>query len=172
MPLKQSISIGDKFNVNCGSIATVVRYINALEIIVKTNTGYTTTVRAEQLRSGSFSDNLYPLIFGIGYKGLDYVYSDRCYQTWGSMLKRAYHKDTTYENCTGDKFWHNFSNFKPWYEKNYIDGYELDKDLRFYGNKKYSEQMCIFVPQHINVFFFKFESDNGLPFGVMVRTKG
>lgn len=80
------------------------------------------------------------------------VYSD-----WKSMLSRAYsykrHKvQPTYENIIVCDEWLSFSNFRKWYIDNYKEGYHLDKDLLFFGNKKYSPETCVFVPQWLNSF--------------------
>jgi hypothetical protein len=46
------------------------------------------------------------------------------------------------------------SNFKKWYDVNYIQGYQLDKDLLNEGNKIYSAANCRYIPQAINSLFY------------------
>ena len=46
--------------------------------------------------------------------------------------------------------WLRFSNFKRWFDKNYEEGYYLDKDILVNGNKVYSPETCCFVPHEIN----------------------
>lgn len=77
------------------------------------------------------------------------------YHTWEQMLKRCYSqsycaKNPTYKDCTICKEWLSFSNFKNWYDTNYIEGYQLDKDILIKGNKVYSPETCCFVPKSIN----------------------
>lgn len=122
------------------------------------------------------------LIFNIGYIG-DGIYKSRIngvitreYATWWSMLQRCYdekykEKHNTYEDCYTVEEWHNFQNFAKWYSDNYYQiGEErmcLDKDILIKGNKVYSPDTCIFVPQNINLLFTKNDNRrNGLPIGV------
>ena len=92
------------------------------------------------------------------------------------MLKRCYSgeyqkKEPTYKDCTVCKEWLNYSNFKKWYDDNYyeIDGEQmaLDKDILVKGNKIYSPETCVFVPQNINNLFIKSNKIRGkYPIGV------
>jgi hypothetical protein len=77
------------------------------------------------------------------------------YQKWVNMIKRCYcekavSKNKTYDGCTVCDEWLLFSNFSAWYELNYIDGYDLDKDLKYKGNKVYSTGTCLFIPSTLN----------------------
>ena len=77
------------------------------------------------------------------------------YQKWISMLKRCYSKrylqeHQTYTSCEVCKEWLTLSNFAKWFNENYIEGFQLDKDIIFKGNKVYSPETCCFVPQKIN----------------------
>ena len=50
---------------------------------------------------------------------------------------------------------------------------ELDKDILCKGNKIYSRDKCIFVPQRINSLFVKRGNDRGKdPIGVCLRSSG
>lgn len=94
------------------------------------------------------------------------------YQTWINIFKRCYNKTyqekhPSYNNCIVDNEWHNFQNFAKWFEENYIDGYQLDKDILVKGNKIYSPETCCFVPQEINSLFIKRQNKRGeYPIGV------
>ncbi len=77
------------------------------------------------------------------------------YRVWQSMLARCYsekyhHRQPTYVGCTVVEIWHRFSNFKSWYNINYIEGYHLDKDILIPGNKLYSPETCCFVSRAVN----------------------
>lgn len=75
--------------------------------------------------------------------------------------------------------WHNYQNFADWYDENYYAvGNEImsvDKDILVHGNKLYSADTCLIVPQTVNSFFARVRSqnkDNGLPLGVKSRNGG
>lgn len=82
----------------------------------------------------------------------------KSYQAWKDMLKRCYSekyqiKKPTYIGCTVADEWLYFSNFKKWFDENYVDGYQLDKDLKYLGNKVYSKEACFFVTRELNSLF-------------------
>lgn len=99
-------------------------------------------------------------VWGVGVN--DYEGCTKCayvhlpsYHTWEQMLKRCYsetfhQKKPSYKDCSVCEEWWSFSNFKKWYDANYIEGYALDKDILVKGNKVYSPQTCCFVPNEIN----------------------
>ena len=103
-------------------------------------------------------------IFGVGindYKGFIYDKETKTikkfYRTWYEMLRRCYDENykkslPTYKNCKICDDWIFLSAFKKWFDENYIEGYELDKDLLVSGNKTYSPETCCFVPHCINSF--------------------
>lgn len=108
------------------------------------------------------------LVVGVGiYDGSkDDAYS-KCKKLWNSMLLRCYKKN---HPCYLDVYvcseWLTFSNFKKWFDENYIEGYDLDKDILVKGNKVYSPDTCCFVPPRINVLVINSPNNNGLPKGV------
>lgn len=79
----------------------------------------------------------------------------KSYNLWKAMLQRCYSADLhkkrpTYTGCTVAKEWHSFVAFEKWFTENYVEGWFLDKDILTSGNKIYSADTCVFVPQHIN----------------------
>lgn len=105
-----------------------------------------------------------PSAYGIGYMGEgSYSSSEngiptKCYKQWNSMLLRCYDEKhlvryPTYRGCSVSEEWHNFQNFAKWYEKYYIEGYALDKDILIKGNKVYGPTTCCFIPAEINSMF-------------------
>ena len=115
-------------------------------------------------------------IYGVGYlgegkyKAYENGKNTRVYNVWHDMLKRCYDeklhkKHLTYINCEICEEWYNFQNFAKWYEENYyeIEGerMHLDKDILVKGNKIYSPETCVFVPQTINVLFTKNDKNRG-----------
>ena len=116
-------------------------------------------------------------VCGVGIN--DYDGTVRCngahipsYHTWGQMLKRCYNEDYlqkhhTYKGCSVCEEWLHFSNFKKWFDENYIEGYQLDKDILNKGNKVYSPLTCCFVPFEINALLCKSDKARGkMPIGV------
>ena len=100
------------------------------------------------------------------------------YQRWHGMLSRCYSDQykkryPTYLDVTCSESWRFFSDFKSWMEKQKWYGYELDKDILVEGNKIYSPDTCIFVPQHINKLFnLKLSSTDNTFKGVSINPKG
>ena len=120
------------------------------------------------------------LIFGIGVNDYDgHVRINgkiiKSYDVWHSMIERCYSKKShkkrpTYIGCKVHKEWLYFSNFIKWFDENYIEGYELDKDILFKGNKWYCTDTCAFVPKEINSLFTKHDSKRGnFPIGVSYK---
>lgn len=101
----------------------------------------------------------------------------KCYKTWYHMLERCYssklHKSfPTYIGCTVHPEWHLFSKFKEFYDTNYREGFQLDKDILVPGNKIYSKETCRFVPHYINYLFTNIKSNKDeFPTGVHYRIK-
>lgn len=98
------------------------------------------------------------------------------YKIWQAMLKRTYdpkyiQEHPTYMGCEVHSSWHNFQTFSEWVDENYYSiGEEqicLDKDILCKGNKIYSPNTCVFVPQRINKLFTKSDKARGdSPIGV------
>lgn len=79
----------------------------------------------------------------------------KSYDAWQSMINRCYsdvyhRKNPSYVGCSVSKEWLYYPSFKEWFDNNYIDGYQIDKDLKVDGNKVYSKETCRFVHPHIN----------------------
>ena len=104
------------------------------------------------------------------------------YKIWHHMLTRCYdlkyqEKYPTYKDCTVEEHLLNFQHMGEWLDENY---YEipgeimcLDKDILCKGNKVYSRDTCIFVPQRINNLFTKCNKMRGnSPIGVTPRESG
>ncbi|WP_232353073.1 hypothetical protein [Hafnia alvei] len=84
-------------------------------------------------------------------------YRHRAFEVWRGMLRRCYcpHKEQdrkTYAGCMVSDAWLRFSGFLAFWKANYREGWQLDKDLLFPGNKIYSADRCVFVPPVLNSF--------------------
>lgn len=124
-------------------------------------------------------------IFGIGVNDVDYYVKPRIdgkrvccifYQRWIVMLQRCYSKEyqekyPSYKGCSVCDEWLIFSNFKAWMINQDWKGKQLDKDIKFTGNKIYSPDKCIFVSQEINSLLTDCKSARGeYPKGVYFRS--
>ena len=129
-----------------------------------------------------------PRIFGVGYLG-EGKYKTREngkqtdeYRIWYNMLMRCYdpkiyEKYPTYKGCAVEEYLLNFQHMGEWIEENYyeVPGEKmcLDKDILHKGNKIYSRETCIFVPERINTLFVKCNKSRGKdPIGVSPRPSG
>lgn len=129
---------------------------------------YTTEVLYTDLKRGQIKYPYHPSVFNKGYFGVG-AYSvkthKKAYKTWQSMLGRCYdssylEKNQTYKSATVCDEWLNLQVFGKWFEQNYVEGFELDKDLLKEGSKLYSPDTCIFIPKNLNSFLANKMSNN------------
>lgn len=130
------------------------------------------------------------LVYGVGINDADYpvyktekvdgkrkiVWQCPAYKAWNNMFRRAYDelykvKYPTYIGVTVCYEWHLFTNFKKWWDSQpVVKGLNLDKDLKVIGNKEYSPEACVFVPDQVNALFTDRGNARGdLPLGVTYR---
>ena len=169
---------GEKNINNFGSEMVIIKYNNAHDIDVYFPK-YNYTARNREygsFKKGNVKCPYDRTVFGIGYVGEGkYKVSENCkltraYNTWMHMLERCYDKKLhekrpTYIGCTVSEEWHNFQNFAKWYYNSYYEiesqKMHLDKDILYKGNKVYSPNTCIFVPERINTLFTKRQNKRG-----------
>lgn len=115
--------------------------------------------------------------FGIydGEKGHAYNHNI-FYKFWSSMIERCYSesmlkRNPTYRGTVVCEEWRYFSNFLIWAEENYIEGYNLDKDIISGDKKLYSPETCCFVPRVINSCILDKITQNEFPIGVSYMKK-
>lgn len=173
----------EKIN-NFGSLMRIKEYRSNKDIDVyfpeynwtKTQVQYNTFIK------GEVKCPYEKTVYGVGYTGEGkYKVNEngkitKCHSIWRSMLERCYNpnyiqKHPTYEQSEVCEEWYNFQVFAKWYYDNYyqIEGetMNLDKDILCKGNKIYSKETCVFVPQNINKLFTKCNGRRGdSPIGV------
>ena len=102
--------------------------------------------------------------YGVGINDADHkisiVIDGKCvicpaHTCWNDMLKRCYsdkfaRSRPTYSGAYVCDEWLKFSSFRNWWLENSVDDYQLDKDILVLGNKVYSPETCIFVPNKFN----------------------
>ena len=139
-------------------------------------------VQYNNFKNGKIKCPYEPRVYGVGYLGEgkykafeDGKFTDE-YDMWQDMLRRCYdpklhEKYSTYKDCEVEDKWLNFQHMARWIDENYyeVPGEKmcLDKDILYKGNKVYSRETCIFVPQRINSLFTKADNSRGdNPIGV------
>ena len=126
--------------------------------------------RYGDFKNGNIKCPYEPRIYGVGYLGegkykmsKNGKHTDE-YKIWYEMLRRCHdpkfhEKHPTYKGCKVEDYLLNFQHMCEWLEKNYYkvpgERMHLDKDILYKGNKVYSRETCIFVPQRINNLFVK-----------------
>ena len=190
MGLKQD-KIGERYKTNEGYTAIIVDYINKMEVYIIfegfENIMKPKRVQMGNLRNGYVKNEFHRNLYNVGYLGQG-KYKTRengkltkCYKDYSDMMARCYNKERmkehlTYEQCFVNKEAHCFQDFAEWWHNNYyeIEGEQMaiDKDILCKGNKEYSFDKMIFVPQRINTLFVKADALRGdLPIGVCYEKK-
>ena len=129
-----------------------------------------------------------PRTFGVGYLGEGkYTTTEngklkKYFKIWSNMLRRCYdpkHRERypTYKDCKVEDYLLNLQNMAEWINKNYYEvpgeRMHLDKDILCKGNKIYSRDKCIFVPEGINKLFTKCDNARGEnPIGASLTSSG
>ena len=172
--------------MNRGMVAEIIEYRSADDISVRFEDG-TIIEHSEYIRfqRGEIKNPYQHKSNGIGYIGKSTMKvedgNDKLsYRRWRNMLDRCYNpKDKQYKiyggnGVTDSKEWQCYENFEIWWDEHYYEleneRVELDKDILIEGNKVYSPETCMFVPQKINSFFSKGtrrDNNSELPMGVI-----
>ena len=168
--------IGEKYINTNGESATIIEYYNALNVTIKFDDGTVVkNMRVGNLVQGRFRNKNFKNYYKVGYIGygtFDRKNHEKPRDVWVRMLERCYNekfheKQPTYKDVTVCEEWHNFQNFAAWFEENYVDGWQLDKDILNKSNKMYGPDTCCFVPQEINNLFTFINNRRGsCPIGV------
>lgn len=183
MPRKGEIKdrIGEKYITNEGYKTEIIEYFGALNCTVKFNDEKATVLKNifyDNIKRGSISNpnhvNKYNGYIGQGkYASSEDGVHTNDYKVWQDMLKRVYSEKhnlekPTYKDVGLSEEWHNFQNFAKWFEENYVEGWQLDKDIICPQCKIYSPETCAFVPPEINGMFTSSKSYRGdYPIGVI-----
>ena len=174
--------LGETVMQNCNELAFIVEYVDSKNITVQFKTsGELVKTSYDNFIRGKVKSHFTPSVYGIGTAGLEPIVDENgemldSYNCWKSMLRRCYsakyqEKRPTYKGCSVCDEWLYYPNFKKWYEENYYKisnkTSQLDKDILIKGNKVYSPNTCVFVPNFINTLFTKRQNNRGeLPVGV------
>lgn len=89
------------------------------------------------------------------------------------MLNRCLNPRYSGERCTVCEEWKRLSAFKEWFNKHYVDGWELDRRLLKDGNREYGPDTCVFLPRSVeNLLETGGHRRGGLPLGVSRLPRG
>ena len=137
-------------------------------------TGYEMVAQLGDIRNGRVRDPYSSSICGVGIVGTKYPISEggvetKEYVLWKDMLRRCYSdnfkkKHPTYIDCKCSENFNSYEYFYEWCQNQVGFGnqdWQLDKDLLIKGNKVYSEDSCIFIPQEINSLLTKRTASRG-----------
>ena len=153
----------------------IVKYHDNRNVEIRfLKTGYETSVRLGNIKSGKVKDLYSPSVYGVGILGTKYPSTISGVQTkeyvlWHSMLTRCYSdgfkkQRPTYEGCEVSDNFKSYEYFYEWCHKQIgfgADGFEIDKDLLVKGDKVYSETTCVFLPVEINSLLTKCTASRG-----------
>ena len=180
---------------NEGCVMKILEYNNRFDITVEFQDEHKYRVHTnyQAFKNGQCKNPYFASVFGHGYLGVDKEgnvpkikeLKDGKYVTtweankWGSMLRRCFdnklkERNPTYEGVTCCERWLCFANFledfeilKQEYSWNVDEKLNLDKDILHKGNKIYSLENCVLVPDWINSLFIKRDANRGdCPIGV------
>ena len=153
----------------------ILKYNDTTNVEIRfINTSFETVARLGHIRNGKVKDPYSPSVYGVGITGTKYPITidgvkTKEYGLWKSMLVRCYSesfkkKQPTYEGCEVSDNFKSFEYFYEWCNKQVGFGnqdWQLDKDLLIKGNKIYSENTCVFIPQEINSMLIKSDKKRG-----------
>lgn len=168
--------IGETKYNKWNSKMTIKKYNSCDDIIVQFDNGFKTNSTYSYFKKGNIKSPYDKTIYNIGYIGEgDFKVSVNGihtleYKHWFSMMTRCYNTKLkehrpTYINCSVCEEWLNFQNFAQWHHENYYEINNevmcLDKDILHKGNKIYSPDNCVFVPERINTLFCRRQNNRG-----------
>lgn len=178
--MRVSIKVGDTYSTNNYGDLVIVEYFNHKRVKVRfKDTGSELFAAAGHIKEGHVKDPIKPSVYGVGFIGVGLYKAKiqgkmtKSYKAWTAMLQRCYDKKAkSYERyallgVSVHDDWLNFQNFAEFYDRNFREGFQLDKDLRMYGSNIYSSQTCCYVPREINTLLTASNFTRGIyPVGV------
>lgn len=187
--------IGETNVSNEGCVIKIVEYNNYSDIIVEFQGEHKYRLHTDYkaFKNGKCKNPFFTSVYNHGYLGVDKngnmpkaseMKDGKSVQTWEyhkwqKMLQRCFdnkyrEKYPTYKGVTCCSRWLCFANFledfeilKQEYNWSEDEKINLDKDILHKGNKIYSLENCVLVPNWINMLFVKRDARRGdCPIGV------
>ena len=167
--------VGKVFKSKSSGDFKVLKYNNAKDVEIQfLKTGYETTAELGNIKKGDVKDPYSPSVCGVGVLGTKYLSTvngvkTKEYVLWKHMLERCYSdtykkRQPAYEGCEVCDNFKSYTYFYEWCNKQIgfaNEGWQLDKDLLIKGNKVYSENTCVFIPQEVNSLLTKSNKTRG-----------
>ena len=171
--------VGKIFKSKSSGDFKILKYNDSKNVEIQfVNTRFETTAQLGDVKIGKVKDPYSPSVFGVGVVGTKYPsmingVQTKEYELWKSMLRRCYSdnskkKRQTYEGCEVSDNFKSYEYFYEWCNRQIgfdNDGngnpFQLDKDLLTKGNKVYSEDSCVFLPNEINLLLTKRTASRG-----------
>ena len=173
---------GERHLTKEGYWVTIIRYIYSKNCDIQFEDGLILyKIEYTKIKNGAIKNPHHLSVYGVGYNGVGKYKTSvdrkrtKEYEKWIGMLERCYDeksliKHPTYKDVVVCKEWHNFQVFAQWFEENYKENFELDKDILIKGSKVYSSKTCCLVPQEINSLFTKRNKARGkYPIGITIN---
>ena len=168
--------VGEVYKSTSSGDFKVLKYNGSTDVEIQfLKTGYETVVELGSIRNGNVKDPYVPSVYSVGVTGTKYLtkingVNTKEYILWTHMLQRCYSdtnvcdtskkRNPTYIGCEVSENFKYYEYFYEWCHKQTgfgNKGFQLDKDLLIKGNKVYSEDSCVFLPQEINNILTKRE---------------
>lgn len=134
-----------------------------ITVVFKENINHEIITDYRTLKAGYILNPYFARYYGVGYLGVGNhrMHKDGqptpSYSAWRFLMMRLFCEkrllvNPTYRGCTICKSWCNFQVFSDYFysHESYGLGYEVDKDLLISGNRHYSPETCVMIPQEIN----------------------
>lgn len=161
----EDIAVGDVMPTTKSGDCLVIKIEGKgkITVVFKENINHEIVTDYRTLKAGNILNPYFARYYGMGYLGVGKYRMTKgkkptpSYSAWRFLMRRLFCEENlkvnpTYKGCTVCKSWLNFQVFSEWFysQESYGLGYELDKDLLFRGNKHYSPETCVMIPQQIN----------------------
>lgn len=183
-------SVGDKRINSEGFEYVITHYEDAHNVEITWFSGEKEWVESAHAHKGTTKYLNKRGTFGVGYLGYGrFIPGEKriphgcermphnLWRAWVRMLERCVGdrvKNPSYEGCTFDESWVNCQSFIEWgilqkgHDRLESNGktWQLDKDILVNGNRVYSPETCVFVPNEINTHFKDVEKGKDGYYGV------
>jgi hypothetical protein len=169
--------IGEENKNKHGTVMKIIEFKNTNNITIQFQDEHKHTKQTtySNFKKGVIKNPYDKTIYGVAYTGegihklsLGTNKNTIEYKTWHNMLGRCFipkRQRGAYEGCIVCDEWLNFQNYAQWYKDNYYEvrneRMEIDKDILHKGNKIYSPEICVFIPQRINLLLINRKNYRG-----------